>query len=129
MSDYIGIIGTVAASVTALFIFLTWYDSFRYRRDKAIVTRFKENGAFFIRVRTKKNDIIEDCEVEFNGKKLLLKEPPNGNKAIIYVGGAENFMFWASDFASNLDKRDVTVFERGHRIFKRRFCDLNFDKV
>jgi hypothetical protein len=129
MCDYIGIIGAVAASLTAFFIFLTWYDSFRYRKDKVLVTRFREGAEFFIRVRTKKDNIIEDCEVAFNGKKLIAKEPPHANKKIIYAGGAENFMLWASDLAQMQDKRYVTVFERGHRIFKRRFCDLILDPV
>ena len=124
MYDYIGIIGAVATSVTALFIFLTWYDSFRFRRDNVLVTRFIKDGQFFIQVRPKKNDLIEDCEVAFDGKKLITLESPNTMKKIILVGEVENFVFWASDNARKDDKRYVVVFERGHRVFKKRFRDF-----
>lgn len=45
-------------------------------------------------------------------------------KKTIVAGGAQNYMFWAADLPNKDDTRDIVVTERGHRIFKRRFCDL-----
>jgi hypothetical protein len=78
-----------------------------------------EGGKFFIQVRPKKDNLIEDCEVAFARQKLIIKEPPHAKKKIISAGGAENYTFWATDIPQKDDNRYIIVFERGHRIFKR----------
>ena len=134
MTDVWEIIVSVSTALTALFLFFEWYNSWRDRKDKVWVTRFMEipqtqvagvgDFRWHIRVRAKKPEGVEDCTVSFDGENLVQKAHTSREPIIIYGGGAENFVFWATKQPSNQDERLIAVKERSRTIYKRKFKDV-----
>lgn len=122
MEDVWSIIVAVSTFMSAVFLFLGWYVIWKERRDKVLVTRFMEGNPFhwFIRVRPKRDNMLEDCTVSFARANLLTKAEQMDRK-VIHVGSAENFMFWAADQPNKNDDREIIVKERGKAIYKRKF--------
>jgi len=89
-------------------------------------TRVAGVGAFqwYIRVRAKKPEGVEDCTVSFDGDNLVQKARSSSEPIIIYGAGAENFVFWGIKQPSNQDERVIAVKERGKTIYKRKFKDV-----
>lgn len=125
MDDIWSIIVAVSTALTALFLSLEWYSSWRERRDKVWVVRFKEPPSNFwsIRVRAKKPEGIEDCIVRHDDGWLRVKDTLSTEPVIIYGGGAVNFSFLGVQ-PDDDDDGNIIVKERNRIIFKRKFKEI-----
>jgi hypothetical protein len=120
MTDIWTVMVAVSTALSAVFLFLSWYNRWQEKRDKVFVTRFMENNQWFVRV-TPKFGMLDECTVAFDNQELLGKitiSPVN------IIRGSENFQFWANNVPSNLDDREVLVKNRGKTIYKRKFRKL-----
>ena len=131
--DIWSIIVAIATALTAFFLALEWYSSWKERKNKVWVTRFKESSAngvsWFIRVRAKKPEGVEDCTVNVGKNKLQTKAYASQEPIIIYGGGAENFAFWgATTPLDDNDEKEIVVREKNKIIWKRKFRDLQIDR-
>ncbi|MGD0072689.1 MAG: hypothetical protein ABSB71_14165 [Candidatus Bathyarchaeia archaeon] len=114
----------VATALSALFLFLAWYNPWKEKKNNVLVTRFMEGNPmqWFVRVRPKYG-LLEDCTVLFD-KEELLTSSTQRKHIVIHAGGAENFMFWAINQPSNKDEREIIVKNQGKTKFKGKFKDL-----
>ena len=122
MDDIWTITVAVSTALSAIFLFLSWYGDWREKKDKVFVTRFMENGYFFVRV-TPIFGMLDECTVVFDNKKLLGKKTSSPIN-IIRASSAVDFQFWSIDMPSNLDARDILVKNRGKTIYKRKFKEI-----
>jgi hypothetical protein len=124
MADVWSIIVSIAAALTAFFLFLEWYGSWKDKKNKVWATRTLESQKWHITVRARKPDGVEDCTSYFDGKQLLEKNAASSQPMIIIGGGAENFLFWAGDEPTARDDRQVIVKEKGKTIYRRKFKEV-----
>lgn len=115
------VVGIILGIVTA--VLSIW--KFRYthtdRQPKlGIFERFKENGNWKIRVHSP-TKIIEKCNIEFNGKKLILSDEKNYNRSI-GLGDGDNFNMPKN--VSDDDDHFVIVKEGKKTILKEKFKDM-----
>ena len=120
MDDIWNIVVAVSTALSALFLFLGWYSSWREKRDNVLVTRFMENEQFYVRVRTKRS-MLDRCTVVFDNEELLGKRTLS---RINIVQDAESFQFWAINKPTNLDEREIVVKNHGKTIYKQEFKEI-----
>jgi hypothetical protein len=94
----------------------------RATTSKILLSRFRENGMWFLRIRCMEGT-IDACTVKFDKTPLMTKDKAQPEIQMTAGEGA-NWMFWAADPPQNNDEREITVFDRGKRIFRRSFGEL-----
>jgi hypothetical protein len=130
LSDEISIAALIIAVIGFVPLYVDLITRRKERKDKVIVTRFEESkksGTWFVRVRPKKDNLVEDCTVSFDGGELLTKDSDPKKSVIIYPGGGQNFMFWATKKPDRNDNREIIVKEKGKTIYHRKYSELNVD--